>query len=371
MLHLIASGFYGGPERQIVQHLKRLNSGEYKGLLVSFNEYGMNNEVIEKARSEGLACWGIPMYGPLDIRAQWQLNALLDSEKVDLLCVHGYKACVMGWWYGIRSQTPIIAFSRGYTCENRKMAFYNWLERQVIRRLKFIICVSEGQKRRLISLGINAERIKVVHNATFSNALSTAKSSETKEIIRERLGVPKDAMMIVAAGRLSPEKGHKYLIEAAVQVKRKRTNVFFVFCGDGPCRRNLEAQARVLGVGEMCLFPGFRRDLPEIFQAMDLMVLPSLSEGLPNVVLEAFSSSKPVVATAVGGVPEVVEDAVNGLLVPPERADLLANAIERCLESPELMRQMGDMGRKKVTSAFTFESQTRKIEAIYREVLGL
>jgi glycosyltransferase involved in cell wall biosynthesis len=200
-------------------------------------------------------------------------------------------------------------------------------------------------------------------------SLSDTASGDLRKEVLERLGIPNAIEMVVSAGRLSPEKGHQFLIEAIGMLQGSSNKTHFVFCGDGPCHNDLEKRSKELGISGICHFVGFRRDLKEIFQAMDLMVLPSLTEGLPNVVLEAFACAKPVVATDVGGVPEIVEDGVNGILVPPERSDLLGEALKNFLATPEKRRMMGEAGYQKVKSEFTFESQTQKLEAIYNEVL--
>ena len=165
-----------------------------------------------------------------------------------------------------------------------------------------IIAVSEGQKRKLESWGINGKTIWVVKNAVAIQAQSLGHVLASKSEISLRLGIPDQAQLVVSAGRLSPEKGHRYLIEAIAGLRKKQPDAYFVFCGEGPCREALERQAKDLGILDRCRFPGFCRDLPEILSAMDLFVLPSLSEGLPNVILESFASAKPVVASNVGGV---------------------------------------------------------------------
>jgi glycosyltransferase involved in cell wall biosynthesis len=188
--------------------------------------------------------------------------------------------------------------------------------------------------------------------------------------LRAQLEVPEGAKLVVSAGRLSPEKGHSYLIEAVAELVKHKIDAIFAFCGDGVCRDDLIAFAERKGVAGICRFLGFRHDLKDIFHAMDLLVLPSLTEGLPCVILEAFACGRPVVATAVGGVPEVVRDGANGILVPPRRPDLLAEAILRCLRNPEESRRMGLRGREIVTEEFNVEKQNRRLEAIYDEVLA-
>jgi len=370
ILHLRASNFVGGPEKQIIEHLRRLNNVPYQGLLASFLEGGESNKLIQLAKSQGLACFGIPMSGLTDYKALGRIIELIRQEEVKLLCLHGYKAILMGWWAGKRTGTPTLAFSRGDTAENLKVTCYEWLERKSLPWMDGVIAVSYGQKTKLEAFGIDSQKIRVVHNAVEVNPDQTGPNSPEKAEVFRSLDIPKDVTLIVSAGRLSPEKGHRDLIEAIPQINQ-REKTFFVFCGEGPCKKKLIRQAQKLGVLSHCRFPGFRRDLEEIFKAMDLFVLPSLTEGFPNVILEAFACAKPVVATAVGGVPEIVDDGLNGFLVPPKRIDLLSQAISKCLSSKDLGRSLGEAGYQKVGEKFTFESQTKKLEQIYGEILGL
>jgi glycosyltransferase involved in cell wall biosynthesis len=369
IMHLIATNFYGGPEKQIVEHLSRFDTSCYRGILTSFLEGNNQNETLERAAALGLQNHGIPMSAPLDIRALWKLCKLLKNENVALLCTHGYKSTVMGWWVEKHLRIPVLAFSRGYTSENKKVAFYEWLERRVLGNLTGIIFVSESQKQRLKSFGISGRQSWVVRNAVKVGETQHKANLKVRRAVFDRLGIGDSSVMVVSAGRLSPEKGHRYLVDAIAKMGKSTNGSCFVFCGDGPCKKDLEKQARELGVWEKCRFPGFRHDINEIFQAMDLMVLPSLTEGLPNVVLEAFAWAKPVVASNVGGVPEVVEDGVNGLLILPGKPSLLANAIWRCLSAPELMHAMGIAGYHTVRVRFGFDAQAEKLERIYSELL--
>lgn len=368
IMHLIATNFYGGPEKQIIEHLKGLNKCNFEGIVASFLEGG-NNEILERASNADLKHCTIPMCGPLDFSAYFYLNKIIRQYKVSLLCTHGYKACVMGWLAARRNRIPALAFSRGYTSENIKVAFYEWLEQQVLKNVDGIVAVSEGQMKKLQSLGIFGRKSWVIHNAVNVAESLTAVTKKEKAEVFERLGVPQQALLVVAAGRLSPEKGHRYLVEAVAKTQPLERDVCYLFCGEGQCMAELQAQSRDLGIMDRCIFPGFRRDLQDIFKVMDLLVLPSLTEGLPNVVLEAFALAKPVIATKVGGVPEVIDNDKNGILVPPKRPDLLAEAINKCLFAPEISRQMGEAGYCKVKSEFTFETQTKKLESIYHELL--
>jgi glycosyltransferase involved in cell wall biosynthesis len=347
-----------------------LNSKLFQGVLGSFKEWGEPNELLEMADRQGLPSYSIPMRGPFDFRAQFHLNRIISSEGIDIIVTHGYKSCVMGWWAGRKFRIPVLAYSRGYTAENKKVTFYYWLERQFLKRVSGIVAVSAGQERRLREYGIKPKNLWVVHNAISVKHTPFDNAARKYTEVPASLNIPANAKIIVTAGRLSPEKGHRYLIEAIPRIHSEGNEACFVFAGDGPLTKEIMQHAKDLGVLDQCRFLGFRRDLPEIFSVMDFMVLPSLSEGLPNVILEAFAASKPVVASNVGGVPELVEDGISGYLIPPGRPELLAKAISKMLSDPAKMEAMGIAGYERVKRDFTFKTQTEKLEAIYYQVLN-
>jgi len=367
--HVIATNFFGGPEKQIVEHLKRLDNAAYSSLLISFLEDGRENQILSQAQKAGICQHGIPMGGPFDIRAWLRLRRFVGAEAVALLCVHGYKSTVMGAWIHKTLGIPTLAFSRGYTAENLKVAAYQYCDRLALRLLTGVVCVSEGQRRKLAALGVHPKRSWVVHNAAQVPA-TLPDAERTRLEVRRNFGFPADARLCVSAGRLSPEKGHADLLRAIAEVGDRAPGWYFLLCGDGPCRDRLQQQILALQLGPRVVLAGFRTDIQDIFQATDLFVLPSHSEGLPNVVLEAFALGKPVVATSVGGVPEIIEDGSNGALVPPHRPGLLAEAMVRCFQQPSKMASWGQAARRTVETRFTFEEQNRRLEAVYAEILA-
>ncbi|PLX44071.1 MAG: hypothetical protein C0609_06405, partial [Deltaproteobacteria bacterium] len=207
------------------------------------------------------------------------------------------------------------------------------------------------------------------HNCVSVEQAKAVELHTDKTSVRNELGIAEDSIMALSAGRLSVEKGFSHLLDA-ISLIAADLPIKFVICGDGAMEMELRDRARSLGIENRCLFAGFRRDIQEVMAASDLYVLPSLTEGLPNVVLEAFSYGKPVVATAVGGVPELVEDGVNGILVPPGEPRALAEAVQALVVSPDLMEEYGKAGRTRVSEEFSFKEQTVKLERIYRDVLG-
>ena len=173
--------------------------------------------------------------------------------------------------------------------------------------------------------------------------------------VRAELGIPPDAPVVLVFSRLNRMKGIEYFLEAVVEVSRRYPEVRFVIAGDGDNRAELEAYAAKLGIASKVLFTGFRTDLPHLLAEADLSVLPSLSEGLSNSILEAMSAGVPVVATNVGGNPEIVEDGVTGLLVPARDSAALAKAMIRMFEEPGLRLEFGAAGRRRINTVFSME----------------
>jgi glycosyltransferase involved in cell wall biosynthesis len=367
--HLIATNFFGGPEKQIIEHLKLLNSSRFSGMVFSFIEDGLDSEILAEAQKADIACQGFPMSNPLDFAAWRRLREAVRDNAVNLLCVHGYKSTVMGLWVHKTLKVPTLAFSRGYTAENKKVAFYQYLDRLSLRHVSGVVCVSDGQRRALEKLGARAKRLWVVHNAIHTPD-APCDATTYRSQVSSRFGLPLDAIWCVTAGRMSPEKGHRDLIQAIALMGEHAARCYFLFCGDGSCKAQLEKQAQALNLEDRIRFAGFRKDIQDIFQAMDMLILPSHSEGLPNVVLEAFSFGKAVVATSAGGVPELVENGKSGILVPPKDPKLLAAAITKCAEDAALRKALGIAARDTTRLRFNFADQAKRLESIYAEILG-
>jgi glycosyltransferase involved in cell wall biosynthesis len=176
---------------------------------------------------------------------------------------------------------------------------------------------------------------------------------------------------IVCAGRLSPEKGQADLVQALKGILASYPDTHVVFCGTGPDNDNLDALVRRLNVGKHVTFAGYRADIVQVFRWMDLLVLPSLSEGIPNVVLESMALGKPVVATRVGGVPEVIVDRETGYLADPANPESLGRVVCEALADLESGLNLGLAARRHVAEGFSFERQSENMVAMYDEVSRL
>jgi glycosyltransferase involved in cell wall biosynthesis len=234
--------------------------------------------------------------------------------------------------------------------------------RWVLRAYRRIIAVSEEVRRRYVQeLGVPDRRLAVVHNA-----IRVPPAGPRPRELRASLLDGRPDRLVLTPARLHPQKGHTFLIAAAA----KTPGATFVFAGDGPLRQELEAQAREQRVGDRCVFLGERTDIPELLAAADLVVLPSLFEGLPVSVLEAMAAERPVIATAIGGTDEAITTDVTGLLVPPRDPAALAAAIGRLLSDTALAQRLARAGRARVERSFSVEATVREVMRIYDQAVG-
>lgn len=367
VMHLRASNFVGGPERQILEHLRQGESAMVHLSLCCFRENGQVTELETAGADSGLDCTYVTAESAFDFGTVRQLRTILKEKQVSLLVTHGYKPNLLGriasWSEGI----PILSVSRGWTYESRRVRCYEYLDRIFLRLADLVVAVSEGQRQKVLACGVRPDKVRVIHNAIDLNSYP----GPAQKGIRNELGIPPDAVLVVTAGRLSPEKNHLGLIEAATKVLERRADMFFVIFGEGILRAELEGAVAQAGIGTHFFLPGFRGNVRALLHEADIFVLPSQTEGLPNVVLEAFACRKAVVATKVGGTPEVVRHGENGFLVAAGDMDGLATFILALASDPGLRQRMGQSGYEHVRASFDYTAQTEAYLQVYNSLLAL
>jgi glycosyltransferase involved in cell wall biosynthesis len=367
VVHLTSSTFFGGPERQMLG-LAQVLVPHFRSVFLSFGEGGKCLAFLDEACKRGFEVRKLVNDTPHFFAAVQELRHWLRRWQPAVLCCHGYKADLLGRWAARREKVPVVAVSRGWTAENWKVRLYEALDKWQLRGMDRVVCVSRGQATIVRRTGVPDEKVRVIHNA-----IHASRFENPNLIYKERLRrlFPKPCTrMVGAAGRLSPEKGFAILIEAAQELARSDLGIGFVLFGDGPLRAKLSRRIVSAGLAKTFILLGFRHDFDSFLPFFDVLALPSFTEGLPNVVLEAFAAGVPVVATAVGGTPELVEDGANGYLVPAGDAKALARRIMDVLSFPANQRAMGQEGREKVTREFTFEIQARQYRRLFEELIG-
>ncbi len=364
ILHLRASNFYGGPERQLHYHARLARGTEFEIVIGSYSEGGKKPEFINSIEADGIATKLFDVRGAYDRRAIGLIRDYLRSEKIDILCTHDYRSHILGYWAAKRTGVRWAAFSRGWTKDTIRVRFYTLLEKIFVRFADHIVAVSEAQKSRLTALSISAEKITVVHNAIDMSEIKKAAPVD----LRNRFGLPPDAIIVIAGGRFSREKGQIYLVQAAIEALQRNDRLRFILFGDGPDFEKTVGFIRRANMHDKIICPGFEKNLLGYIKGADLLVNPSLSEGLPNIVLEGMALEVPVIATAVGGVPELIADGRNGLLVPAGDTKALADSILKLAKDRSLQSQITLEAVKTLKESYSFEGQMKILADIYQKL---
>lgn len=339
---------------------------EYEIILASYSEQGERPEFLEIASTEGIETCLFRVKSAYDFGALRQIRQYIIESGIELICTHDYRSHILSYWATgkLRKQGKVrwIAFSRGWTSDTLRVQVYTMLEKFFVRFADHIVAVSEAQRERLRRLLIPPDKMSVVHNSIDVGNLKRIES----ENLRSRYDFPPDSIILLSAGRFSSEKGQAILVEAMKIALASEARLRLVLYGDGPELASVRMKVTNLKLEDKILLPGFEKNLLSHLKGADLLVNPSLSEGLPNIVLEAMALGVPVVATAVGGVPEIITDGIEGRLVPPGDAAHLAEAIIRMARSPQEAAEIADSARQRIQKEFSYESQMAALRAIYQ-----
>ena len=357
LVHLTASTFFGGPERQMLG-LALAMPDSIRTTFATFPEGGRGGAFLDEVRKHGFATSPLKTDFPKVYASVREVVELLRATACDVLVCHGYKAHVLGRLAAHRAGIPAVAVSRGWTGETRKVKLYEWIDRRHLQFMDHVVCVSDGQAEKVRKwCRVPANRMSVIRNSARLAAFENADPAARARLLGFFPNDTAVSQVVVGAGRFSPEKGFGVLVEAAATICRDNPNAGVVLFGEGPLRSDLERRVAELGLTGRVVLPGFRHDLDSLIGGADVVVLPSYTEGLPNVALEASAAGVPVVATAVGGTPEAIADGVNGFLVPPGRPAAVANKVGELLRDLDLRDRFGTAGRERMRELFTFQAQ--------------
>ena len=318
----------------------------------------------------------VPVSLSLDKPWQWtrarEFIRLLRREEIDIVHAHMICAALASVPLARLAGTPVVL----HTCHGREAWRTSWLSRRywVDRRIAawtaMTVAVSESAAAYLAEVKrINPKRIEVIRNGRSMNQFERA-SLVVEDRLRRDLGIVDGETLIGVFGRLEEQKGHRYLLEALPEVLEVHPSCKVIFIGEGSLRKTLEESVQAKGLARYVLFTGYRADCTQVMSICDLIILPSLFEGLPLVPIEAAALGKPVVATAVDGTREVIADGITGVLVPPAQSPALAKAVIGLVGDRPRMHALGMQARQRAEHLFSLERQLRETEALYVRLLG-
>ena len=301
-------------------------------------------------------------------RTFWQairLGLYVRRNRIQIVHTYGFYPNIFAVAAARMAGAPIVVASirdRGDILTPMQRLIQKW----VCRLADCVLVNAEAIRDTLIDQGYKAKGIVVIRNGI---ALSGIGAAAKRPGLREELHLPPSAPLVFVFSRLNRMKGLAYFLEAVALLAPRFPEVRFLIVGDGAAREELEAHSSRLGLSELVTFTGFRTDVPDLLRETAVSVLPSLSEGFSNSLLESMAAGVPMVATNVGGNPELIEHSVSGLLVPVRDSVALASAIASLLEDPEMATRIGEAGARRVTQLFSMERSVGEVERLYERLL--
>jgi glycosyltransferase involved in cell wall biosynthesis len=351
-----------GPIRNLLYAVQLLqHSVQFR--FVTFVRPGQEeNELVRHFQAAGLITTAIRERGRFDLNAAREFGRILRSFSPQVVQVHHTKSRLFSVFYAtvlrLIDRRSLLFFFHGETWTNRLQKLYNTLDRRLFRSAARVVAVSEAQTHVLRDWGVSPERIVVIPNAI------------PERPARSPRALDQQAFRVMTAGRLSLEKGQRYLVEAVARIPLAvRSKLVVDVYGDGPETGTVQALVESSGVKDTMRLQGYCADIWPEFLRTDLFVLPSLSEGLPNVLLEAAMAGVPIVATAVGGIPALFHDRTEAHIVPAADAAALASAMEEFIAAPNAFDAMAQRARVKVLKLHSPSAKAQAMLRLYNEMV--
>jgi glycosyltransferase involved in cell wall biosynthesis len=361
----------GGAENQMYLLAKFLNKDKYRVLLVC-SDYDHLNEWASKFEREEIEVIRLNVFHKHDPRHYFQFKEILKTHHVDLAHLHVWNpaSCRYALRAAGKYNLPIVITEHD-PFELPKLKTY--FKRKLLKKVKHVIAVSNANRKLLLNLFPQLRgRITTVHNGIdatwFESQLLSFSDKQRIEFREKNFDASPETKVILAVAELHERKGLKYLIQAIPLIREKEPNAHLVIVGAGPDQDKLE---KIADKNEVT-FLGHRKDIPHLMKAADVFVLPSIKEAFGLVLLEAMAAKLPIIASEVGGIPEIIEDRVNGMLVPPHDEEKLAKAVAKMLSEPGAegdREKYTTAGFERLKKEFDAKMMAKKTEEIYDECL--
>jgi len=364
ILQTIRQGKIGGGESHVLELVEELNKEYYESIVLSFT-YG---PMVDRLKSMGIKTYVIETERPFDFRKWRKVTEILKSERIDIVHAHGTRANSNTYSSAKKLGIPVVYTVHGWSFHPDQGFLLKGLrilgEKFLVDKSELTICVSDNnlidaskefpmKRAEVVKYGINLKK--------FNPALSFPD-------IRAEFGIDKDTVVIGYVVRMTKQKDPLTLVHAIALIP-SHLNVKFLFIGDGELKESAIKLAKELNVSSKIQFVDFRQDVPSILNGIDVYCLPSLWEGLPIGMLEAMAMGRAVVVTAIDGAKEVIKNMENGILVPVQDPEKLAEALILLIDNPELRKKIGENAAATILSDFNVSKMTRKVESIYDKMI--
>jgi glycosyltransferase involved in cell wall biosynthesis len=363
ILQLVNGFAIGGAESKLLDLVKHVNRDRYEIIVCSVGQGGPLQNEFENL---GIKVVMFQKKFAFDLSLVLKVKRLIQEEGIDIIQTTLLYADLIGAVAARLANVPTVisweTVSHGSFDTLRTKSRHKIAYRFAMRYVSKIVAVSDETRDFIITFRkIDPGKIQTIHYGVDLNKFQKTSSNGK----RQEIGISNETPVVGVVARLEEVKGHRFLIEAAKEIINKIPDTQFVFIGDGSLRSSFEQRVEELGLTSNFKFLGFRKDVHDLLNVLDVFVLPSISEGLPNVILEAMANEKPVVATAVGGIPEAIINGETGYLVPEKNSEALQEAIIKLLENKKNANKMGRNGRKRVEEEFSLQKEIAEFEKLY------
>lgn len=364
----VVAGSGGGPDKTILNTPRFLADSPYPTVCVYLRP--PNDPGFEAIRAKAGA-WRAPLAevddrGPLDWRVVVDLLNFCRRHRVAVWHGHDYKTNALGLLLSRFWRMRLVTTVHGWVHHTKRTPLYYWIDRLCLPRYEQVICVSEDLQQRCLQSGVRANRCELIENGIDTDEFRRRRSVADA---KAALGMPAGRLLVGAVGRLSAEKGFDLLIDSVARLVREGLDVELRIVGEGDERPQLQARLAASGLGDRGRLVGYLTETRAFYEALDVYALSSHREGLPNVLLEAMALEVPVVATRIAGVPKLIEDGINGLLVPPGDVAALAGALRSLLQDQQRREAFLRAGRDTIHTRFSFAARMEKVRSVYEALL--
>jgi glycosyltransferase involved in cell wall biosynthesis len=367
ILDLRDSPWIDGPGRTILQCAEMIDRKKCNINIGAFSGESHNDHAyMKRAIQLGLDVVAINETSSFDKKVISQINQVIKKRSIDILHTHDFRSNIYGLICAKRMRLPLVSTCHGWISNNTKGKIYTAIDKYLLRYHDRVIVVSEIMKDHLIKNGVKEDKIHVINNALVINDYVIDRNNNR---FRKEFNISADKRVIANIGRLSPEKKQDGFLKAAKYVADNNEYLVFVLIGIGPEEKRLKQLASDLGIKEKVIFTGYRNDMVNIYNGTDLVVQSSITEGMPNIVLESLLMGVPVIATNVGGTSQIVKDGVHGTLIEPENIDALKSAMTDFTDNVEKYNHMAMMGRDHVIKNFNQNSRVEKLFNVYNRLV--
>jgi glycosyltransferase involved in cell wall biosynthesis len=360
-------GIYGA-ERVILTLAKHMDSTRFHFILLCMRRKdGRSEKLIARAMESGIHVIPIDVNGRLDLSAIRKIRQVLKDNNVHICHAHDYKSVFYSLIASANLGIKRIVTAHGSTRDSLLKKFYLGVtEGFFYRFVDKIIAVSEELRTQLQNQHIKPERIDVIQNGIDFSLIN----SETRKTTGQDLPYTNGRKVFGVIGRLFPDKGHRFFLEAFSKVRKQHPQIAGFIVGAGPAKAEILRQVQDLGLEDSVFLCGERSDMKAVYDRIDYLVIPSLREGLPYVLLEGMACKIPVLATAVGDIPLLIEDGVTGHLITPGDAALMERRMIDLLEHTTKSERMVEKAHSLVTEKYSAERMTRNTETLYTNIMA-